>query len=638
MLSVSAKRVILKEILNTDFLGKYSAHDGILTFLLRVWDLRSMPSEDSRFTNAYDDIRQHIINNDDWTNEELFESRLNIINGEERYFVAFLETVVNPTVRNSKEEIISYVSRINVHLEKSGIKLVLSDYFEGLPLFKVKFGDDAIDLPIDIAENKVPIYLSDYDKKEVYPHIFLEYDKWDDFGCVTQVYLTVALSQGNSKYIGAVKILKQGIVKTWDHLPKYFTSLGQEFCSLGQSKSYYENLKGVFGSNFSSFMLAMRDAAIFPKISGQFENDPVYTTSLLRDNEVERLVRTIRFEIEGINPNEYFKFNYNNKPPYSENEINLNFDFEYYKVFEHRVYALIGKNGTGKTRILSSLAKNLGDKQSNHFTPRKPVYGKVFTVSYSFFDKFEIPASDASFNYVYCGLKKPDGTWKTEPDLLEGFYQSANKIRQKSLQYDWIEILKKFLPNEIIESLRFKEITDDGKTFYPFDVDLFEKTKSKLSSGQSIILFIISEILSHIRYDSLILYDEPETHLHPNAISALVNTLFELVKRFQSFCIIATHSPLIIQEIPSRNIFIIEREEKSSRVRQLEWESLGENLTVITQDIFGNSQVPKHYMTTIQYLIHLQKNYDEIIKIMESDNLPVTSNIRLYVKTLLKKA
>ena len=89
----------------------------------------------------------------------------------------------------------------------------------------------------------------------------------------------------------------------------------------------------------------------------------------------------------------------------------------------------------------------------------------------------------------------------------------------------------------------------------------------------------------------MILFDEPETHLHPNAISSLLNTIFRLVKRFESFCIIATHSPLIIQEIPARNIFIIERENNIAFVRELERESFGENLTVITQDIFGNKEI-----------------------------------------------
>lgn len=115
-----------------------------------------------------------------------------------------------------------------------------------------------------------------------------------------------------------------------------------------------------------------------------------------------------------------------------------------------------------------------------------------------------------------------------------------------------------------------------------------------------------------------------------------MNTLFDLVKRFQSFCVIATHSPLIIQEIPSRNIFVIEREDNSASVRGLERESLGENLTVITQDIFGNGEVSKHFITTIQGLIKKGKTYSQIIELLESDHLPITSNIKLYIKALLQ--
>ena len=35
-----------------------------------------------------------------------------------------------------------------------------------------------------------------------------------------------------------------------------------------------------------------------------------------------------------------------------------------------------------------------------------------------------------------------------------------------------------------------------------------------MSSGESSLLFIFCNIVANIRYDSLILFDEPETHLH----------------------------------------------------------------------------------------------------------------------------
>lgn len=636
MLSNQIKALLLKTIITTpSFLGKYEEYDGILTFLNKIWDLKAMPSEDSRFKNAYEDTHQHMVNNSDWEYEYLFLERFKLIESDEKYFISFIETVVSPIVRKDRDDIIKFVSILNSILKPTGFRLILTDYFEELPVYKYKETGELNDLPLDIIANKIPIYVSTKKVKTQvqYPSFELLHDKWNDFGYVTNFDLIFRENASTFKRIGAVKIMKKETRITGDSLSETFTSLDNEYCSLGQEQEYYTKLKELLGSNYNSFLLALRDVAIFPRINELFENDEVYRKSLIRFDEPERLVRTIRFEIEGVNPDEYYKFNYEIQPPYSENLIALNFNFRYNTDFESRIYALIGKNGTGKTRILSALAKNLSEKEPQNFTPRKPIYSKIFTVSYSYFDKFEIPSSDASFNYVYCGLKKRDDTLKSEKELLEEFYTTAHKIVGKGigLFHRWIDILQNFLPKDILEHIKFKEIGDDTI----FDINEFEKVKLKLSSGQSIILYMVSEILSNIRLDSLILFDEPETHLHPNAISALMNTLFALVKEFESFCVIATHSPLIIQELPSDNIFVIEREDNSAYVRGLERESFGENLTVITQDIFGNRDVPKHFISSIKELIKNGKNYPEIIALVESGNLPITSNIRLYIKTLM---
>lgn len=638
ILSRQIKAEVFNSIIQTpSFLGKYEEYDGILTFLNKIWDLKEMPSTDSRFKNAYEDANQHIVNNSDWTIEYLFTERLNLIDGDENKFVIFLETVVNPTVRKNKDEILLYVSKINNIIQVSGHKLILTDYFEELPVYKFKDSTKLSDLPVDILENKIPIYLSTSELLVEYPSFVLSYDRWNDYGQVTMFDLTFRPDALNSISLGKVKIMKRDTKSTWETLPEKFTSLSNDYCSLGQKKVYYQRLKNNLSTDYYSFLLGIRDVAIFPKIHEQFENDDIFKTSLIRDNEVERLARTIRFEIEGINPNEYFKFNYSYQPPYAENTIALNFDFEYNTDFEHRIYAIIGKNGTGKTRILSSLAKSLSQKEPQSFSPRKPIYGKVFTVSYSFFDRFDIPSSDASFNYVYCGLKKGKNEWKTEEDMLADFYKSVELIKKKGLENDWYKTLTSFIVPEILDVVFEKEEDFINQFNYKFNEHKFPEIRKMLSSGQSIILFLISEILSQIRYDSLILFDEPETHLHPNAISSLLNTLFSLVKRFKSFCVLATHSPLIVQEIPARNIFILEREDNLAYVRELERESFGENLTIITQDIFGNRDVPKHFITLIEELISKGKSYTEIISILETDQLPVTSNIRLYIKTLLPK-
>lgn len=633
MLTRQIKKQILDLIIATpSFLGKYDDYDGVLTFLNKIWNLREMPSTDPRYKTAYEDAHQHLVNNKDWDTEYLFVDRFKLLDGDENYFILFIEAMVNPITRKTKDEIIQFVSKINLILQSTGFKLILTDYFEELPVYKYKDSAELSDLPIDIIANNIPIYLEGNEIHKQYPHFTLTYNNWNDYGFTTTSYLMYYQNASTFRGIGRVKIMKRNTESTWETFPREFSSLSVEYCSLGQDKDYYIALKKTLGNTFYGFLLAIRDVAIFPRIQEQFENDKIYKESLLRGNEAERLARTIRFELEDISPNEYYKFTFTHKPPYAENTIHLNFDFEYNTTFEHRIFALIGKNGTGKTRILSALAKNLSEKDTLNFSPRKPVYGKVFSVSYSFFDRFEIPNPDASFNYVYCGLKKDQNRWKSEEELLAGFYNSVQTIKEKKLETDWYNILLNFIDQDLLEMM-FEIYTFLTKN-YVFNENKFDEVRKTLSSGETIILFLISEILAQIRFDSLILFDEPETHLHPNAITSLVNTLFSLVNRFQSFCIIATHSPLIIQEIPARNIFVIERENESASVRGLERESLGENLTVITQDIFGNRDVPKHFIGLIEDLISKGKSYAEIIEILESDSLPIPSNIRLYIKAL----
>lgn len=639
MLTNEIKTQVVNLIITTpNYLGKFTEHDGIITFLKRIWPLREMPSQDGRYNNAEGDAFQHLVNNNDWKDEYLFFDRFNLVSGDEKYFIKFIETIVHPTVRKDKSEIISFVAKINNAITISGLKLVLTSYFEELPIYQLKPSKDVRDLPIDIQPNQIHIYNNLHNIPKSYPCFILIPTEWDDYGAKTKFILKYFSTESSFQSIGQVKIMRLGTLSTSEILPNRFTTLTREYCSLGQDEEYYIKLKSILEEKFISFLLGMRDASHFPKIHEQFENDYYFRNSLTRNNGTDRLARTIRFKIEGLNPNEYYKFNFTHQLPYASKPVVLNFDFVYDSLIEHRIYAIIGENGTGKTNLLSSLANALSKRDTECFTPKKPIYGKVFTVSYSIFDRFDIPDSDVAFNYIYCGLRNSDKTWKSEELLVEQFIKSAEKIKEKKgdLETKWYEILSQFINPQIL-NLAFKKSGSAYLDNYTFQVDKFESIRTHLSSGQSIILYLISEIISEIRFDSIILFDEPETHLHPNSISSLMNTLFELVEEFQSFCVISTHSPLVIQEISARNVFVIERDEDEAYVRKLERDSFGENLTIITQDIFGNKSIPKHFLELIDFLIYKKKSYNEIIEILETENLPIASSIRLHIKAQLQE-
>ena len=71
-----------------------------LEFLSRLIDLQNLPSSDSRYKDAEDDIWQHCIHNDDWEPDWIFsDDRFKLIDGPADTFLRFLCEVVHPVVR-----------------------------------------------------------------------------------------------------------------------------------------------------------------------------------------------------------------------------------------------------------------------------------------------------------------------------------------------------------------------------------------------------------------------------------------------------------------------------------------------------------------------------------------------------------
>jgi predicted ATP-dependent endonuclease of OLD family len=213
------------------------------------------------------------------------------------------------------------------------------------------------------------------------------------------------------------------------------------------------------------------------------------------------------------------------------------------------------------------------------------------------------------------------------------FHKTNAKIFTLKRVEEWRNILSNFIDEEIINEFIVETTNSSNKKEYTYQREKFNLVKNKLSSGQHILLYTISEIVSNIRRDSLLLFDEPETHLHPNAISQLMNIIYELAHKFESYCIITTHSPLIIQELLSKNVFILEKDENIPYIKKIGIESFGENLTTLTEEVFGNKEISKQYKKIIKRLIDNGNKYEEVVSKLESDGIPLNLNVRLYIKS-----
>lgn len=646
-LSKKLKLDILRALLTEkELFGIPDSAENIIKFLDEMLDLKALPSEDARFKNAYDDAYQHLVNNYDWEYEYVLTERFNIIDNTET-FIEFLNRIIHPNIRNSKDEIMKYYLMINPYLEKENLsfKAVQLDD-NGFKIYKVTTKEDAENIPNDIVENDILFFVDES------PIGFFEHDDtfnnsninqcfvlisnrgWNDFGIVSEFTMYFKSKQTKLFEIGRVKIIHTTEIHTFEVIGNNFKQLNNNFCSLGQELSYYTNLNNIFGDNLRNILWAVQDVAFFPTIQENFEHNYNFKTSLIRYDDIERLMREAKYKIYGFNSNNLYSFKYSFKPKFADTEVEIDFNFDNNSLIPNRIYAIIGKNGTGKTQLVTTLPLDISNKNDHCFTPKTPLFSKVIAVSYSSFDRFQIPKKTAEFNYIYCGLKDENGKRLEEEELILRFQNSFEKIRSQKRIDIFLRTIENFIDTDLLKKfISYKVETGE----YEVDYGQFISLIKILSSGQSILTLIITEIVANIRYDSLLIYDEPETHLHPNAISQLINTIYELSRIFQSYCIIATHSPIIVQELLSKNVYVIQREGTHASIRKPSKETFGENLSTIIEEIFGNREIPKQFKIILSDLIKKGLSYEDILKEIESDNVPVSLNTRLYLKSIINE-
>jgi ATPase subunit of ABC transporter with duplicated ATPase domains len=112
---------------------------------------------------------------------------------------------------------------------------------------------------------------------------------------------------------------------------------------------------------------------------------------------------------------------------------------------------------------------------------------------------------------------------------------------------------------------------------------------------------------------SLVLIDEPEGHLHPPLLSAFVRALSELLINRNGVAIIATHSPVVLQEVPRSCAWILNRTGIAARVDRPELETFGENIGILTREVFGLEVVQTGFHRLISEAVQ-QGGYEQVIK------------------------
>lgn len=110
---------------------------------------------------------------------------------------------------------------------------------------------------------------------------------------------------------------------------------------------------------------------------------------------------------------------------------------------------------------------------------------------------------------------------------------------------------------------------------------------NRLSSGHKVVLLTLTCLVAITVERTLILIDEPENHLHPPLLSAYIRALSELLIYKNGLAIIATHSPVVLQEVPRSCVQRLSRFNTFLKSEKLETETFGESIHVLTNEVFG---------------------------------------------------
>ncbi|MFR2767106.1 MAG: AAA family ATPase [Thomasclavelia sp.] len=117
-----------------------------------------------------------------------------------------------------------------------------------------------------------------------------------------------------------------------------------------------------------------------------------------------------------------------------------------------------------------------------------------------------------------------------------------------------------------------------------------------------------------IEEKTLVLLDEPETHLHPPLVSSFIRCLSELLMSTNAVAIIATHSPIILQEVPKNCVWILDRSGWNCSISRPRFETFGESYNNLVEEVFGLEIQKSGFHKMIADEVDKLNNYDELIE------------------------
>ena len=348
-------------------------------------------------------------------------------------------------------------------------------------------------------------------------------------------------------------------------VPETFTLLPSQFFSLGQDEDYFDRLNALGPNVRLDILRGLRDVALDLTLFRQVQPLRVTRESLLRSvTPVAVETQFHRIAMGGVKLSPY-SFSYYSpdidRRGAATQPCRLKFEVDPQSNPRTNVHVRIGRNGVGKSFMLNDIATALTRQDASpgivEFEQHEDEllakrFANVVSVAYSAFDAFEprrqSSASEA-MRYHYIGLKKivsageKSSGLKNHVALAQEFGSSLKNVVETRRLDRWRHYLEFLTSDPLFAESVERIINVDAEDLRDEARQIF----GELSSGHKIVLLIPTRLMETVDEATLVLIDEPESHLHPPLLSAFVSALSELLEDRNGVAIIATHSPVVVQ-------------------------------------------------------------------------------------------
>ncbi|MBC5774329.1 ATP-binding protein [Pontibacter sp. KCTC 32443] len=465
---------------------------------------------------------------------------------------------------------------------------------------------------------------------------YLVRDDWNDYAFYTLFKLQYVDESLGLHHIGSVKIGYIGQEEGGDarrlSIGHSFDALDDSHFSLGQSDTYYVNLNSLGSEIRDDVLKGLNDIAKDSNLFNRVFDERVTRISLFRSVSPTSVTGQFRrLSNGGARLTDYnFKF-IAPKIKQGASSFSLSFSVKPESVPPTNIHVLIGRNGVGKTHLINNMIDALieEDRSTKKFGEFKwtladiesHMFANLISVSFSAFDKTEPKPEKKDkgegIQYSYIGLKqvRTDGDEQPGPKsnamLYDELVESLDYCKRSSKKDRWKKCIEMLESDPNFKEAEIKSLIDiEGVADFKKGV---AKIFERLSSGHKVVLLTITRLIEKLQEKSLVILDEPEAHLHPPLLSAFIRTLSELLIDCNAVAIIATHSPVILQEVPRSCAWKLRRTGAEAINERLSLETFGENVGTLTNEVFGLEVTESGFYKIIDRVAKDHESYNEAL-------------------------